>query len=160
MNNISLIWSVRRVTSVIVLSVFAFCADSVCLRPFLRHRPWANIQILLPETQSESHHLLPGRSVCGSDRLADYWSCSGDLWVLPLIQVSSKRNTTVSLSLLSWTSLHFWSQLIDALINRGFFPVAVGFIRRVPVLGVLLSLPGISSVSISSQSVIGHFCKI
>ncbi|MGH0178421.1 UNVERIFIED_CONTAM: hypothetical protein FKN15_077349 [Acipenser sinensis] len=34
------------------------------------------------------------------------------------------------------------------LLFRGFFPVAVGFIRRVPVLGYLLNLPGISSVSI------------
>lgn len=33
------------------------------------------------------------------------------------------------------------------LYRRGFFPVAVGFIRRVPVLGSLLSLPGISAVS-------------
>ncbi|MGH0134756.1 UNVERIFIED_CONTAM: hypothetical protein FKN15_006929 [Acipenser sinensis] len=31
------------------------------------------------------------------------------------------------------------------LLFRGFFPVAVGFIRRVPVLGYLLNLPGISS---------------
>ncbi|KAF3855048.1 hypothetical protein F7725_023103 [Dissostichus mawsoni] len=29
-------------------------------------------------------------------------------------------------------------------LGGGFFPVAVGFIRRVPVLGSLLSLPGIS----------------
>lgn len=33
-------------------------------------------------------------------------------------------------------------------VYRGFFPVAVGFIRRVPVLGSLLSLPGISTVSL------------
>ncbi|CAB1446001.1 unnamed protein product [Pleuronectes platessa] len=32
------------------------------------------------------------------------------------------------------------------LLFRGFFPVAVGFIRRVPVIGSLLSLPGISSL--------------
>uniref|UniRef100_A0A3P9CDR8 Golgi transport 1Bb n=1 Tax=Maylandia zebra TaxID=106582 RepID=A0A3P9CDR8_9CICH len=35
------------------------------------------------------------------------------------------------------------------LLFRGFFPVAVGFIRRVPVLGSLLSLPGISAVSVT-----------
>ncbi|XP_021114775.1 vesicle transport protein GOT1B isoform X1 [Heterocephalus glaber] len=34
------------------------------------------------------------------------------------------------------------------LLFRGFFPMVVGFIRRVPVLGSLLNLPGIrSSVS-------------
>uniref|UniRef100_A0A2K5JA77 Golgi transport 1B n=1 Tax=Colobus angolensis palliatus TaxID=336983 RepID=A0A2K5JA77_COLAP len=33
------------------------------------------------------------------------------------------------------------------LLFRGFFPVVVGFIRRVPVLGSLLNLPGIRSVS-------------
>ncbi|XP_025922684.1 vesicle transport protein GOT1B isoform X1 [Apteryx rowi] len=33
------------------------------------------------------------------------------------------------------------------LLFRGFFPVVVGFIRRVPVLGYLLNLPGISSSS-------------
>uniref|UniRef100_A0A3B3ZQ69 Uncharacterized protein n=1 Tax=Periophthalmus magnuspinnatus TaxID=409849 RepID=A0A3B3ZQ69_9GOBI len=32
------------------------------------------------------------------------------------------------------------------LLFRGFFPVAVGFIRRVPILGSLLSLPGIRSL--------------
>ncbi|XP_072855833.2 vesicle transport protein GOT1B isoform X2 [Pogona vitticeps] len=31
------------------------------------------------------------------------------------------------------------------LLFRGFFPVVIGFIRRVPVLGYLLNLPGISS---------------
>uniref|UniRef100_A0A3Q1LJT9 Golgi transport 1B n=1 Tax=Bos taurus TaxID=9913 RepID=A0A3Q1LJT9_BOVIN len=31
------------------------------------------------------------------------------------------------------------------LLFRGFFPVVVGFIRRVPVLGSLLNLPGIRS---------------
>uniref|UniRef100_A0A8C9SX67 Golgi transport 1Ba n=1 Tax=Scleropages formosus TaxID=113540 RepID=A0A8C9SX67_SCLFO len=30
------------------------------------------------------------------------------------------------------------------LLFRGFFPVAVGFIRRIPILGSLLNLPGIS----------------
>ncbi|CAG08683.1 unnamed protein product, partial [Tetraodon nigroviridis] len=37
---------------------------------------------------------------------------------------------------------------LSCLLDRGFFPVAVGFIRRVPVLGSLLNLPGISSVCI------------
>ncbi|PWA28501.1 hypothetical protein CCH79_00016311, partial [Gambusia affinis] len=32
------------------------------------------------------------------------------------------------------------------LLFRGFFPVAVGFIRRVPVLGSLLSLPGLRTL--------------
>ncbi|KAK9400157.1 Golgi transport 1B [Crotalus adamanteus] len=32
------------------------------------------------------------------------------------------------------------------LLFRGFFPVVIGFIRRVPVLGYLLNLPGISSL--------------
>lgn len=32
------------------------------------------------------------------------------------------------------------------LLFRGFFPVAVGFIRRVPILGSLLNLPGISGL--------------
>ncbi|KAF0040665.1 hypothetical protein F2P81_006563 [Scophthalmus maximus] len=38
------------------------------------------------------------------------------------------------------------------LLFRGFFPVAVGFIRRVPVLGSLLSLPGISTGMLLLQS--------
>uniref|UniRef100_A0A3P9CBP2 Golgi transport 1Bb n=1 Tax=Maylandia zebra TaxID=106582 RepID=A0A3P9CBP2_9CICH len=38
------------------------------------------------------------------------------------------------------------------LLFRGFFPVAVGFIRRVPVLGSLLSLPGISLVDKIGES--------
>lgn len=42
---------------------------------------------------------------------------------------------------------HSHSHLVLAVCNRGFFPVAVGFIRRIPVLGSLLSLPGIRSVS-------------
>uniref|UniRef100_A0A5F4VXI8 Golgi transport 1B n=1 Tax=Callithrix jacchus TaxID=9483 RepID=A0A5F4VXI8_CALJA len=32
------------------------------------------------------------------------------------------------------------------LLFRGFFPVVIGFIRRVPVLGSLLNLPGIRSL--------------
>uniref|UniRef100_F7EC07 Spexin hormone n=1 Tax=Xenopus tropicalis TaxID=8364 RepID=F7EC07_XENTR len=32
------------------------------------------------------------------------------------------------------------------LLFRGFFPVVIGFIRRIPVLGSLLNLPGISSM--------------
>lgn len=77
--------------------VFALCADSVCLRLVFCHRPGADVQILFPEAQSESHQLLSGRSVCGSDRLADHRSGSGDLWVLPFIQVSLN---TVSFALL------------------------------------------------------------
>jgi len=46
----------------------------------------------------------------------------------------------------------FSLSLILSLGNRGFFPVAVGFIRRVPVLGSLLSLPGISKVSVTSSN--------
>lgn len=33
-------------------------------------------------------------------------------------------------------------------IFSGFFPVAVDFLRRIPVLGTLLSLPGIRGVSV------------
>lgn len=33
--------------------------------------------------------------------------------------------------------------------KRGFFPVVVGFIRRIPVLGSILNLPFISAVSIN-----------
>lgn len=134
------------------LCLCLFCADPVCGRPVLRHRPGANVQILLPETQSESHQLLPGRSVGGSDRLADHWSRSGDLRFLPLIQVSSNRKKENG-SLyqhypeLMWLFLGLTSFSLS-LFHRGFFPVAVGFIRRIPVLGSLLSLPGISTVSI------------
>ncbi|PWA24274.1 hypothetical protein CCH79_00019952, partial [Gambusia affinis] len=39
------------------------------------------------------------------------------------------------------------------LLFRGFFPVVVGFIRRIPVLGSVLNLPFISSVSID------HYCS-
>ncbi|KAG9342355.1 hypothetical protein JZ751_016857 [Albula glossodonta] len=35
------------------------------------------------------------------------------------------------------------------LLFRGFFPVVIGFIRRVPILGYLLNLPGISGVSVN-----------
>ncbi|XP_061679002.1 vesicle transport protein GOT1B-like isoform X5 [Syngnathoides biaculeatus] len=35
------------------------------------------------------------------------------------------------------------------LLFRGFFPVAVGFIRRIPVLGSLLGLPAIGTASIA-----------
>ena len=62
--------------------------DSVCVRSVVCHRPGAHVQIFLPETQSESHQFLPGGGVCGSDRLADHWSCSGDLRFLSPIQVS------------------------------------------------------------------------
>ncbi|XP_075016527.1 vesicle transport protein GOT1B isoform X1 [Calonectris borealis] len=52
------------------------------------------------------------------------------------------------------------------LLFRGFFPVVVGFIRRVPVLGYLLNLPGISSITfIPSERLLdvkgakGHLCR-
>lgn len=71
-------------------------SDPVCGRPLLRHRPGADVQVLLPETQSESHQLLPGGGAGGPDRLADYWSRSGDLRFLPFIQVSSNAKKSVS----------------------------------------------------------------
>ena len=35
------------------------------------------------------------------------------------------------------------------LLFSGFFPVAINFLRRIPVIGTLLNMPGISFVSIS-----------
>ena len=35
------------------------------------------------------------------------------------------------------------------LLFSGFFPVAINFLRRIPVIGTLLNLPGISSVSVT-----------
>uniref|UniRef100_A0A9J7X0L6 Golgi transport 1Bb n=1 Tax=Cyprinus carpio carpio TaxID=630221 RepID=A0A9J7X0L6_CYPCA len=48
------------------------------------------------------------------------------------------------------------------LLFRGFFPVAVGFIRRVPILGSLLNLPGISGFSLSVSVPISglSFCRL
>lgn len=63
------------------------CADPVCHGSVLCHRPGANLQILLPEAQIQSHQLLSGRGACGSDRLADRRSRSRDLWLLSLVQV-------------------------------------------------------------------------
>lgn len=139
-----------------VFCVYACRTDPVCLRSVLCHRPGAYLQILLPETQSKSHQFLPGGSVCGSDWLADHWGCSGGLWFLPLIQVSSNRRKMSSLWFHSWINVKFGLTLL----HRGFFPVAVGFIRRVPVLGSLLLLPGISSVSITHLMLTNHLTVI
>ena len=38
----------------------------------------------------------------------------------------------------------------------GFFPVAINFLRRIPVLGSILNLPGISSVSICFFSIYSY----
>lgn len=130
--------------------LFDFCIDSFRLGPFLRHRAGADVQVLLPVAQSESHQLLSGRSVGGSDGLAHHWSHYGDLWVLPLIQVIWSFDIWSGHTLLVKVSV-MWINFSFTLFNRGFFPVAVGFIRRVPVLGSLLSLPGISAVSISQS---------
>ncbi|MBN3311745.1 GOT1B protein, partial [Atractosteus spatula] len=46
------------------------------------------------------------------------------------------------------------------LLFRGFFPVVIGFIRRVPILGSLLNLPGISGVRISYTLSCNTFCVI
>lgn len=59
-----------------------------------------------------------------------------------------KQKWEWSVSLYSGLKWSLFSILSLSLSNRGFFPVAVGFIRRVPVLGSLLSLPGIRTVSI------------
>lgn len=37
--------------------------------------------------------------------------------------------------------------MIPLLIFRGFLPVVVNFLRRVPIIGNILNMPGISSVS-------------
>lgn len=63
-------------------------ADSFRLWSVLCHWIGANLQIFLPETQSKGHQFLPRRCVCGPDWLANHWSCFGNLWILPLIQVS------------------------------------------------------------------------
>ena len=43
------------------------------------------------------------------------------------------------------------------LLFSGFFPVAINFLRRVPVLGTFLNMPGISRVSQLNSSISNKF---
>ena len=129
-------------------------ADPVCRRAVIRHRLGEDLQILLPETQNKSHKLLSRGCVGGSDWLANHWSCVGDLWILPLIQVLLFISFKLSHDIVCWQLVAAPLLVLSPLalcLDRGFFPVAVGFIRRVPVLGSILNLPGISTVSTRPQ---------
>lgn len=68
-------------------TLFFVSADSLCCWTLLCHRPWEDLPLLFPEAQDEGHQFLPGRSVCGVDWLAHYWSFARDLWFFSLIQV-------------------------------------------------------------------------
>ena len=43
--------------------------------------------------------------------------------------------------------IKFKKNLIENFCCSGFFPVAINFLRRVPILGTFLNMPGISAVS-------------
>lgn len=88
MSNIFPMLTTRGQNHIHVMFVCFHPADSFCLWSVLCHWIGANLQIFLPETQSKGHQFLPRRCVCGPDWLANHWSCFGNLWVLPLIQVS------------------------------------------------------------------------
>lgn len=68
-------------------------------------------------------------------------------------EVSKTFKILIGSFLFTWLAIDFdnkeyvSSENLFFLLPRGFFPVVIGFIRRVPVLGSLLNLPGIRSVS-------------
>lgn len=103
-----------------------FCADSFCHRSVLCHRPGANVQILLPEAQSKSHQLLPGRCACGSDWLANHRRRSGDLRFLPLIQVSCGRKKRTIFVFLSWIIVRFFGSSQSVYVKQGLLPSGSG----------------------------------
>jgi hypothetical protein len=72
------------------------------------------------------------------------------------LYIYSTQNTSVNwiirllLSLLCWLKVILLSGghcIFIFIIFSGFFPVAINFLRRIPVIGTLLNLPGISSVN-------------
>nr|CAH7729670.1 unnamed protein product [Callosobruchus chinensis] len=53
----------------------------------------------------------------------------------------------VILVLMGWTFFGILAELYGFfLLFSGFFPVAINFLRRVPILGTVLNLPGISNL--------------
>lgn len=59
---------------------------------------------------------------------------------------------------ISFLPKEYWNLIFIFIVSSGFFPAAINFLRRVPVLGTVLNMPGISMVSHKSFVMCNYFC--
>lgn len=90
----------------------------------------------------KSNHLLhfsvESSSFCWDGLWSECWSSHMDS---SYFLGNLTKTSPLSLDTSIWICFFFY-------IYSGFFPVAINFLRRVPILGRVLNLPGVSTVSI------------
>lgn len=113
--------------------------DSIRLRPHLDYRPQEDILLLRAQTEAPRHGMLPGRHRARLHQVAICRYDSGDLWLPQPLWVRlllERLESVVSKHLVACSD---------------FFPVIVTFLRQLPFIGTLLSLPYIRNVSVGPQ---------
>lgn len=141
-NTIKLIWWFIK-TTIPFHHATKFRTATFPLWTGISHWNGKNFLLLFPKAQDQRLRLfLFWNSHCIS-WMAHYWDVVGALWIHSLVWVCI------------YNCLHWCIQIMHRCIIlllkcfsfRGFLPVAINFIRRLPGLSVVLNLPGISSVS-------------
>jgi hypothetical protein len=98
-------------------------------------------EILLPSPQDPGYHLLPRRNRSRDHRLA--------LHRHHRRSVRLRQSLRVTISLLHLTQFKYDLGLEDDLICffcSDFFPVALAFMRRLPIIGTFLNIPFVRDV--------------
>lgn len=104
-------------------------------------RDWhrTNTSILLSTTQNQRNDIILWRYICGADWLADRWYAYRNLGFRAAIRVSVLCDACC-------VRLPRWMMCCC----RAFLPVAINFLRRIPVVGQMFYLPGIKQVMLFS----------
>ena len=107
--------------------------DSIPVWSNTHHRHTKDVLLLRPETENPRDIVFPWRHPARILEMAVHWVRRGDIWVLELVRVCRECSVLI------------FGTLTD-LPYSDFFPVILTFLRQLPFVGTILTLPYIRDV--------------
>ena len=114
-------------------SWISLCIGLVLVGPHADHRTNKDVLLLRSETENAWDGMLYRRNIARVLEVAVHWGNCRDIWVFEFVWVR--------------IVLFFTRIATSSVFHRDFFPVILTFLRQLPFIGNLLSLPYIRDVS-------------